>query len=1070
MHDLSFFLLKNWLPVGLAAIVFFGIGLLLAKFTWGRFSQRLTSAIEENMNLAGQWSALGASQRDLFKKLRVRWQSDRDVWESAISEKDLRISALTRQFDAAGMALPVEQIDDAKLRAKVQELEVALKHEKEEVVRLRSEVKMLKLAPLSSDAPVGLVDASVADQQARIRDLEQDLIDTHDELHEVRQGYEKQVKLVESLEARLIGNPAPVTAAAAASEAVDVEQFVNKLAEAENFSKIHLAEATQLRALLFQRNRELKHFRSLLGARAAEHDKQYAALDKQHAALDRQHAELDQRHAALSDELAARKIDMANVENELLARTGELAGAREKLIEMEILQRRKTSLQAELNDACHELYDVRRGLNNRVSQIGLLETRLTELADTEARNKELAQLLAENRDELASTRQALSESGEKLKDSDGELAGVRQTLSENLLENESLNRRLGEARHELSDVRLAYAEKVAELEKSKAQMEELEAIIEDRTAEVNDLSTELRSTRDQVRLIKNTLAETEGELEALADESKVITAGMHAKEAYSAEQQLRITALELALSERYSELNLVRAEADELSTNARHFEAQAKQLGAELDRRIAEFSASDLRVTTAEEAVEAAHARIAVLSGKLEQSEQSIGQLQEELRQLSRDKDDTIRELDRATRRIALLEEAAQTRESQLSEIDHALRESKEYSSDLDRRLARLNTELELARTEQEISRAGIAELEESLRESDGRTLQLSGRLEEKETEVIRQLEELTSLKMSLDASEARELEAQARLVDLQSELDARLSDPFQGSAPLSAEEQEEADRHNPAVIALKALVFEQTAKLEDEAGQRSHSLVEIAGLREKLDKRMEVIRDLQVQINSIMMQRSSQDSEISMLKDKLRAVEENFSNARNEGHVASLPYGISSVAPLAPLDEVNLAAAIQHSLTTEASDDEGIALDDLAGKKTHHTPLKAAEAANAAGGAAPKRQGSDDNAVYFNEATAALSASEIEKIDLCAREIRRFGRKAEVNVIGYAGAEGTPDFTESLSARRADAVRERLLERGVSQAVVTVRGAGQDRRFSDWKARRVEMIVIPRAVAETVN
>ena len=1049
MHDLSFFLLKNWLPVGLAAIVFFSIGLLLAKFTWGRFSQRLTSAIEENMNLAGQWSALGASQRDLFKKLRVRWQSDRDVWESAISEKDLRISALTRQFDTAGMALPVDQIDDAKLKAKVQELEAALKNEKEEVVRLRSEVKTLKLAPLSSDPTVGLVDASAADQQARIRDLEQDLIDTHDELHEVRLGYEKQVKLVESLEARLIGNPAPVTAAAAVSEAVDVEQLVNKLAEAENFSKIHLAEATQLRALLFQRNRELKHFRSLLGARDAE---------------------LDQRHAALSEELSARKSDMAVIENELLARTGELAGAREKLIEMEILQRRKTSLQAELNDACHELYDVRRGLNNRVSQIGLLETRLTELADTEARNKELAQLLAENREELASTRQALSESGEKLKDGDGELAGVRQALSENLLENESLNRRLGEARHELSDVRLAYAEKVAELEKSKAQMEELEAIIEDRTAEVNDLSTELRSQRDQVRLIKNTLAETEGELEALADESKVITAGMHAKEAYSAEQQLRIAALELALSERYSELNLVRAEADELSTNARHFEAQAKQLGAELDRRVAEFSASDLRVTTAEEAVEAAHARIAVLSGKLEQSEQSIAQLQEELRQLSRDKDDTIRELDRATRRIALLEEAAQTRESQLSEIDHALRETKEYSSDLDRRLARLNTELELARTEQEISRAGITELEESLRESDGRTLQLSGRLEEKETEVTRQLEELAILKMSLDASEARELEAQARLVDLQSELDARLSDPFQGNAPLSAEEQEEADRHNPAIVALKALVFEQTAKLEDEAGQRSHSLIEIAGLREKLDKRMEVIRDLQVQINSIMMQRSSQDSEISMLKDKLRAVEEDLSNARNEGHVASLASGVSLSAPLTPFDEVNLAAAIQHSLTTEPSDAEGIALDDLAGKKTHHTPLKAAEAANAPGGAAPKRQGSDDNAVYFNEATAALSASEIEKIDLCAREIRRFGRKAEVNVIGYAGAEGTPDFTESLSARRADAVRERLLERGVSQAVVTVRGAGQDRRFSDWKARRVEMIVIPRAVAETVN
>ena len=69
MHDLSFFLLKNWLPVGVSAIVFFSIGLLLAKMTWGRYTQRLNYAVEENMSLASQWSSLGSSQRDLFKKL-----------------------------------------------------------------------------------------------------------------------------------------------------------------------------------------------------------------------------------------------------------------------------------------------------------------------------------------------------------------------------------------------------------------------------------------------------------------------------------------------------------------------------------------------------------------------------------------------------------------------------------------------------------------------------------------------------------------------------------------------------------------------------------------------------------------------------------------------------------------------------------------------------------------------------------------------------------------------------------------------------------------------------------------
>jgi outer membrane protein OmpA-like peptidoglycan-associated protein len=74
------------------------------------------------------------------------------------------------------------------------------------------------------------------------------------------------------------------------------------------------------------------------------------------------------------------------------------------------------------------------------------------------------------------------------------------------------------------------------------------------------------------------------------------------------------------------------------------------------------------------------------------------------------------------------------------------------------------------------------------------------------------------------------------------------------------------------------------------------------------------------------------------------------------------------------------------------------------------------------------------------------------------------------VILIGYAGAEGTPDFAEALSARRADAVRERLIERGVSVGALKVRACGQDRRFTDWKARRVELILSPVAAAETVN
>ena len=73
--------LPDWLAVGMAVLVFFSIGMLMAKWIWGRHAHRLATAVDENMNLVGQWSSLGGAQHDLFKKLRSRWQADRDSWE-----------------------------------------------------------------------------------------------------------------------------------------------------------------------------------------------------------------------------------------------------------------------------------------------------------------------------------------------------------------------------------------------------------------------------------------------------------------------------------------------------------------------------------------------------------------------------------------------------------------------------------------------------------------------------------------------------------------------------------------------------------------------------------------------------------------------------------------------------------------------------------------------------------------------------------------------------------------------------------------------------------------------------
>jgi outer membrane protein OmpA-like peptidoglycan-associated protein len=517
-------------------------------------------------------------------------------------------------------------------------------------------------------------------------------------------------------------------------------------------------------------------------------------------------------------------------------------------------------------------------------------------------------------------------------------------------------------------------------------------------------------------------------------------------------------------------------------------------------------------------------------------SEASLGELSKELQGVSREKDETLRDLERASRRVAELEEAASKREVQLVEIERELVDARNVSGSLEQKIERLQTELESAREERRLSSVSVSELEDALRTSDERTLQLSARLDEKEAEVASLSAELEKLQIIVDERTADETEAQVRIAALETEIETRVAELRREhdaldearaiDIALQADEIAKLREHLGAEAALHAGAVEhfreqlaaetarveeesglrqsilseievlreqiaamnarveeesglrqaslseievlreklaaETARVEEESGLRQSSLSEIEALREKLAARSESIRDLQNQISAVMMQRDSRDSELSVLKDKLRAMEE----SRQES-VLGLDIAAFAKSPAPIIDPIALEAASQN-LVSATGEEEGISLDALPPVQAHHPPKASTEPASEPVSAWAGND--EDLTVFFNESASVPSQAEIEKIDRCARSIRRLGRRVEVTVIGYAGSEGSPDFNESVSARRADAVRERLLERGVSQAVVKVRAAGQDRRFSDWKARRVEMIVAPIAVAETVN
>ncbi|MDF1659715.1 MAG: OmpA family protein [Verrucomicrobiales bacterium] len=927
MHDFTLFLLKNWLPVGVASITFFLIGLLFAKFIWGRWSQRLAFAVEENLNLASQWNALGSSQRDLFKKLRARWQSDRDVWEARlvetetlVAQKDARIVQLTSQLSGSGKEIPAEIEFNSKLVEEIERLKSEVRHHEEANQKLKSELAS-PVQPVSLLASVPAASGG-SELETKISDLEKDLIDTHDELHQVRNDYLMQVELVEVLESRIQGGANRSAPSTEAKKASQLEALVAlKSQDLLNFRNEILT--------LKKRNEELQAELSN-GAHQDEFESMRVELEAASKSL-----------AAAQIKIADRDSDIAGLRLEVSSREKKIGEIEDQLAKLDVVEHRRSLLQLDLNDACHEMYDVRNALNQRLDEIEMLEARIDELDPIEEAHK-------------------------------------------------ALELELTDTRHELSDVRIAFNEKVAELERKTAEMDELEAIIEDRGAEVNDLSSELRQKRDELRLLKNTLAETEGELEAINEEASSFTATLNGKESFLEEQARRISDLESALAERYAELNSVRSNFDDETKDAKYHESRAERFEAELKRREEEFKASDARVANAEEEVGKARLQIDELTGRLTESEQSVLDLQSSLQSLSREKDDTIRELEQATRRVEELEEATREREEHVASIEQEWRTGQSHSESLERQLAKLNVEMEEARENRHHTQVAIEELEEALKSSDNRVLSLSTSIDSKDSE-------LTSVKAEIEM------------------LQAQLSG-------------------------------------QDGSVQGIHEL------KKKVEKRGHAIRDLQNEVSKIMMQRSARENEVSMLKEKLRKVERELIRARE------LTTNSSTSMMATPPSVKDLEAALQQSLVDEEAKSGGTSLDQLDQDSLQQKREISTEAHHA------QSEADDDaNTIYFDESSSGLQEKEISKIDEFARLVRR-STKLTVTVIGFAGAEGTPDLTEALSARRADAVRERLLERGVPQSKIEVKSSGQDRKFNNWRARRVDLVAAPIAVAESVN
>ena len=1146
MHDFTLFLLEKWLPVGLSAIVFFAIGLLMAKFIWGRYNQRLSFAVEENLNLASQWSSLGASQRDLFKKLRSRWQADRDAWEARISQsetelatQEARIEQLTAHLKGTGKGLPAPVVIDRGSERRIEQLKARLNDKEKEIEILKAEAKE-STSPGEFFARAQLTEETTGDEpeeesviltieqtenlRCRIQKLEQELTDTGVQFQSLREDYEKQSCLVESLKSQLIELP----------DESEIRALKLKLERANHTATETARAGEQLKTLLRWKNREtitLKKATEKLQVKAREAEILRGALvetTENLEARDRELAEANQKieatnskleianHTAteaarVREQLAAllrwknretvtlkrateklqvkareaetiREALIKATESEIASKTAtidslesEVAKLTEAVSVIEPLEQSKAALQAKLNDACREMHDVRTALNERMGEFELLEARLDQLGEAEE-------------------------------------------------ERARLDAALLESSHDFANLRLRFEETQNDLKISTGQMEELEAIIEDRTAEIDDLSAEVRQQRDLIQEQKHTLARKEGELEAASGQVSTLSVKVTSNEKTLKNKANRIEDLERALTERYEELNSVRMEYDEELKSARYHAARAKQLEAELERRAAAFDEANLRAVASEEALESADQQIGELTAKLGEEDELITELKREIEELSEEKQEHISNIKKASERVGRLEVAVQNREQELEAIgdklkqikaraeadnranaesierltskhadlinhlilenESALAELKQKSEaetsalkdkaeteisrlkgenkDLNRHTAVLGTEVAAAKEKQAASQALITELESALRASDERTLTLSKNIENKERELVALNDDLIALNKKAANRKEELVKVKRAATKTQVELDAKLEKIIKDKETVVAAHEGTMAERFKEIEELRAKLAEQELSTELFKKLRSPSIEEVEKLRNKLAKQGETIRELQAEISNVMLQRSSRDGEIAHLKEKLRAVEQGFRSTDDT----------KSLAAVETANMNSIEGPVQTSLHPQViKKEEGVSLDKIENPIESDNQCEApAESPNEQLEPEAEPSVTNDDSIFFDESSSDLTDSGLNAIDQFARVLRGSNRNLTVAVVGYAGPEGSPDYTELLSARRADAVRERLLERGVPQSIISVKGSGLDRRCNNWRARRVELLQMASPEAEAVN
>ena len=107
---------------------------------------------------------------------------------------------------------------------------------------------------------------------------------------------------------------------------------------------------------------------------------------------------------------------------------------------------------------------------------------------------------------------------------------------------------------------------------------------------------------------------------------------------------------------------------------------------------------------------------------------------------------------------------------------------------------------------------------------------------------------------------------------------------------------------------------------------------------------------------------------------------------------------------------------------------------------------------------------------VHFAYDDASVRPEDQAALDRFAQVVGKYYGGAEITVAGFADPAGTPRYNLALSRRRADAVREYIVGKGVSDQLVRTVGYGEARQVRPGAARDAQGAELNRRVVFVIE